>query len=267
MLVGGAFVRGRKTYFEVALDDDYQDWAMQMETVVTFIRDDTVKAQLIRHQMVNDVWKILCKNESFCTDRERSTADDEVKSDDILQLLVPLSTSLIWCLSDTAAHTSFATVYTLDTPFVTTLLEDLSATREDNLRDLRPQITSHSKERLTAASCQIIGNLLWSQPDPATFSFLVETDRLHSVLIMIIMSGKNADLLDVLRDAEVRIHRVAIGSVVMRAYHTRRAASILGAFVTACCSLSRSSAPPKLHRRRHSGVRQRLCTWHIMRAR
>lgn len=172
-----------------------EDFATLVEICLTFLRDPLVQTQVIEHRWVGYVWQTAQEIENKLLAEDGSSETDEV--------LKPLLSSLIWCLSDIAANPAFAQEYSLDDAWIKGLVhvikaeggevdvepadivdsselgqrlyQEARATRNDTSQQSDVGRGSH---RLVGGACQIIGNLLWALPSD-TAAPLVETHALQ----------------------------------------------------------------------------------------
>ncbi|TKA74999.1 hypothetical protein B0A55_02641 [Friedmanniomyces simplex] len=191
-----------------------EDFATLVEICLTFLRDPVVQKQVIQFRWVACVWQMFVDSENRM--RQRWTGEDVKETKETKELLKPLSTSLIWCLSDLAANEAFAQQYCLDDDFLEHLLtliasgrgdggptwrdaverEGLDARHFTEARAIRTEDADHDNERYSArsiaAACQVVGNLLrvLLSEDVAT---LVMERRIHEKLWEILAAGDAAD--------------------------------------------------------------------------
>ena len=88
---------------------DAEDHAALIETVLVFSRDETIQQQIIESKLMRSVWDVL----QSLASRIRESSNGPEANEEELKLLSPLSTNLVWCLSDIAAHAEFAQAYPL----------------------------------------------------------------------------------------------------------------------------------------------------------
>jgi hypothetical protein len=155
---------------------DAEDYAMLVESCLTFVRDGEVQQEVIRCDMMGDLWRVLPSNESKIM-KLAANAEDQ-------KLLIPLSTSLIWVLSDISARPEFARRNNLRSEWVTAYL-----------RPVIGAVTVDASPRLMTAAFQVLGNMLWSSEDPSSFSALVVDDRLHLPLFAIMEAFEDLEVL------------------------------------------------------------------------
>lgn len=155
---------------------DLETLASIIESVLAFARDPIVQAQIVTTKQVGKVWRILelqQKKAASIGTQSEDTAED-------LKLLLALSMSLVWCLSDTAALPEFSKTYSLDDQEVKAVVSYIKA-RGDIVGD---QGDPHGLQ-LTAA-CQTVGNLLWGLP-METYASLITTDEFHRPLLEMVV--------------------------------------------------------------------------------
>lgn len=154
---------------------DLETLASLVETLLAFARDPSVQAQIITTKQFGKVWRVLeiLQMKAVGVNLEvEDTAED-------LKLLLGLSMSLVWCLSDTAALPEFSTIYSLDHEEVKAVVNYIQA-RGGNIGDRGDP----NGLQLTAA-CQTVGNLLWALPTE-TYVFLTLQGQLHRPLLEVL---------------------------------------------------------------------------------
>ena len=187
---------------------DVDDWASLLETCLVYLRDPLCHNGLITWELVQVVWYILENNE-----RKIEAIED---NEEDKKLLVALSTSLIWVLSDVAATAEFATAYAgasanvlalaagfQEVPVLQQLIDDLSkiiGTGEvqphDATGDKSTSPVTDESLRLTTAACQVIGNLLHHLvPKTGTVPATVQQAQLHKRLFTLMAVSDSADFL------------------------------------------------------------------------
>jgi len=187
---------------------DVDDWASLLETCLVYLREPSCHNGLITWELVQVVWYILENN-------ERKTEAIEDNEED-KKLLVALSTSLTWVLSDVAATPEFATAYAgasanvlalaagfQEVPVLQQLVEDLSkiiGTGEvhshDAAGDKSTNLVNDQSLRLTIAACQVIGNLLHNLvPETSTVPTAIQEPQLHKRLFSLMAVSDSADFL------------------------------------------------------------------------
>jgi hypothetical protein len=178
------------------IEDGAEDLATVTESVLVYLRDPEIQSRIVAQRLVEQVWDILKAIEVSI--QEASEEHDGDEEDEEKQLLVPLATSLTWCLSDIAAEDTFAQQYNLGKDLIRELLrciQSSSSSEDSEIAGTKPGKTYHPKtNRITTAACQIVGNLLWRRPviDSAA---LVEPERLHTSLYQIILTTNDTELL------------------------------------------------------------------------
>ncbi|KAK5718752.1 hypothetical protein LTR15_008486 [Elasticomyces elasticus] len=182
-----------------------EDFATLVEISLTFLRDSAVQDRIVKAQRVAYVWQIV---------------SDE-NGTEYKELLKPLSTSLMWCLSDMAAHEAFDQHYSLDSGFIDGLLFIIESGGEERgplledvfeqqglgdqlLREARTTRQIDADEdfgpvsaRDCAAACQIVGNLVRVSPADDV-SLLVLERGVHKKLWDMVANGGLMDDDDVL---------------------------------------------------------------------
>jgi hypothetical protein len=172
--------------YQDSLDTD--QFAMLLETCLLFLRDAETQRNVIVGKQANQVLKMLQQNELRIIQAAGNEEDE--------QLLVPLSNSLIWCLSDMAAMPEFSQVYDLNTEWI----------RQEVIEAIWIARSGIPARTLTAA-CQILGNVLWSMRDPGGFVWLVEDRCLHSAVLGIITSFQDIELLNAAAGLLIQLSR------------------------------------------------------------
>lgn len=187
---------------------DVDDWASVIETCLVFLRDPLCHQSLIDWELVQVVWYILENNERKIEAVENNEEDKK--------LLVALSTSLTWVLSDVAATPEFATAYVnasgnvlalaagyQEVPVLQQLIEDLSkllGTGEvyshDAQGDKSTNLVNDESLRLTTTACQVVGNLLHNLvPKTGTVPAVIQDSHIHKHLFTLMAVSGNADFL------------------------------------------------------------------------
>ena len=177
-------------------------FACLVEAALTYLRDDVVQAQVIDNKHFAKVWLIFSSVESRLQDKLPDEQLEECR-----QLLLPLSTSITWIMSDIAARGSFVEHYNVEHAFVQRLVLLLIDT------DLAGLISDEAKqvgaERMANAACQIVGNVVWAtrsfSPPPLPHAVNGQADSqsvltqrmrdLRIALIQILESAHSAELL------------------------------------------------------------------------
>lgn len=151
---------------------DVEDYATLMESVLVFLRDPKALRELSASlDTTSKVWRILA-----CTERKIQEAEAEGDAEDV-KLLVALSTSLTWILSDVSASPAFASTVSAgsfdnvkafvgDLSWLLTTGVTQSRVRWQNVAgdiDDVVEVIDGDSLRLTSAACQIVGNLLHGQ--------------------------------------------------------------------------------------------------------
>ncbi|KAK4918435.1 hypothetical protein LTR49_013827 [Elasticomyces elasticus] len=180
-----------------------EDFATLVEISLTFLRDSAVQDRIVKAQRVAYVWQMYVD----CENRVSDENGTEYK-----ELLKPLSTSLMWCLSDMAAHEAFDQHYSLDSGFIDGLLFIIESGGEERgplledvfeqqglgdqlLREARTTRQIDADEdfgpvsaRDCAAACQIVGNLVRVSPADDV-SLLVLERGIHKKLWDMVANG------------------------------------------------------------------------------
>ncbi|KAK5118002.1 hypothetical protein LTR62_004046 [Meristemomyces frigidus] len=141
---------------EYSPSSDLEDLATLLEICLSFIRDPNVQSQIVHLRFVQDVWQLF----NLCEFTISLNADAG-------EIMLPLSTSLMWCLSDIAADDRFSQLYSLDDPWVQVLCNEIRG--------------GGSGDRHIAAACQVVGNLIRTLSEEQVAD-LVVMGRLHEHL-------------------------------------------------------------------------------------
>jgi hypothetical protein len=204
---------------------DVDDWASLLETCLVFLRDPLSHDDLISWELFHVVWYILESN-------EKKTQTVGI-SDEDRKLLVALSTSLTWVLSDVAATPAFASAYATstgnvlalaaghqDVPALQQLIEDLTkllSTGEAHTHnaqgDQDTSLLGDESLRLTTAACQVIGNLLHGLASTkGTFPAVVQTPQVHERLFALMANFNNADFLHSATGLLIQLSRPSVAA-------------------------------------------------------
>jgi hypothetical protein len=204
---------------------DVDDWASLLEVCLVFLRDPRSHCDLISWELFHVVWYILENNE----------AKTQIVgiSDEDRKLLVALSTSLTWVLSDVAATPAFASAYATstgnvlalaaghqDVPVLQQLIEDLTnllSTGEAHTHnaqgDRDTSLLGDESLRLTTAACQVIGNLLHGLASTkGTFPAVVQAPQLHERLFALMAESNNADFLHSATGLLIQLSRPSVAA-------------------------------------------------------
>ena len=187
---------------------DVDDWASLLETCLIYLREPSCHHGLITWELVQVVWYILENNE-----RKIEAIED---NEEDKKLLVALSTSLTWVLSDVAATPEFAIAYAgasanvlalaagfQEVPVLQQLIEDLSTVigtgevhPHDAAGDKSTNLVDNDSLRLTTAACQVIGNLLHNLvPQTGTVPTAIHEAQLYKRLFTLMAVSDSADFL------------------------------------------------------------------------
>lgn len=158
---------------------DIDDFATLLEVVLVFLREPRYQTQVADERLTATIWNILDLNESKLRDMEGESAEDQ-------KLLIALSTSLTWILSDVAANATFVEKEDDASPFVRGLVSVLKSDAEGS--------ADGGTVRLMNAACQVVGNFVHSK-GPGTAASLVRTDRVHERVLATMVAADNADFL------------------------------------------------------------------------
>ena len=147
-----------------------EDVATVVEVALIYLRDVGEQGRFIEQGLVGKVWEVLEGVEDEIVHESGQDGDEEN-----VKLLVPLATSLVWVLSDLAAHEKFAVHYADRSEFI----------HRQVFGAIEQAGSGASKDpRLLSAACQILGNLLWSvkDKDPSTYNIHVLDENLYEGL-------------------------------------------------------------------------------------
>ncbi|KAK3686499.1 hypothetical protein LTR37_019746 [Vermiconidia calcicola] len=165
----------------ISLPHDYhsglepEDFALLLETCLIFFRDPSIQRDISAHNHLPSVWRILQENESKISDLSKDAEEDR-------KLLVPLSVSLTWCLSDIAASPGIPADTFADMHIKDVVVEAIKTRDSD-----------WGNERLAIAGCQVLGNLLWSGKSVA--SYVLEDVALQHAVLEILNTSQDVELL------------------------------------------------------------------------
>lgn len=151
-----------------------EDFALVVESCLLFLRDEAVKTDAVAQKSVEHVWQMLQFNEARIA--QPGTSEDDRR------ILRPLSTGLIWILSDLAAIPQYASVYSTDDDLFRDVLFMIEAVEQP----YRPA------DRLVDASCQLLGNLLWAGESPMHPDI---AERLQQPILRLLKTSEDAELL------------------------------------------------------------------------
>lgn len=163
--------------FSAIIAHDLADYAIMLEIVSTFIRDPKEQVEIILSRRVQLVWNMLVFNEARIAELDKDRQEDQ-------KLLVPLSTSLMWCLSDMAANPAFSRHYDISDTWI--MREILATISPASIRE---------SPRTLAAAYQIFGNLLWLSKDIASFERLVTQEHLGSCTLDFLSKSNDVEVL------------------------------------------------------------------------
>lgn len=182
-------------------DLDIEDWASLLEVMLVFLRDPASYPQTVFQGVVPKIWRLLESNERKVQEVE-GNADDQ-------KLLVALSTSLTWALSDVAAtplltadYRDTTTPAEEPTPMLRLFIVDLSqflstgSVQSHTTNGKFFDLTDSDSLRLTTAACQVIGNLLHNLlPIENTIPPAIREWHVHKRLFALMANSDNADFL------------------------------------------------------------------------
>lgn len=168
----------------LAGDLDIDDFATLLEVVLVFLRSPKNQAYVAEGKLTEAVWDIMNLNEDKL--READIAADDQK------LLVALSTSLTWVLSDIADSDAFKKSEDAEGTFMGRVLP--LTTPDANVSSCFSSDLDNGAIRLLSAAYQVIGNFLHNV-DPQFAVSLVRDRRIHERVFAIMVTTDNADLL------------------------------------------------------------------------
>jgi hypothetical protein len=201
--------KGMETLFALPLHciatKDVEGVAESVEVMLPFLRDTTVQLQTLRRKQIKHILEILEKLDQFA---EQLNSEGPGSAEDG-KLVVPLCSSITWCLSDIAALPEFVMWYRLQDESIEELLARIDGAGQVVEGGADPSVHIPSRVALNAA-CQMIGNWLWSLTEgwatrspettkPYELATLVEQRALHHAVFSAILwpavPGKTSDLL------------------------------------------------------------------------
>lgn len=152
-------------------------YATISETILVFLRDTIVQGQIAEHKLIPTVRQLL-------RDQENLTRDLALTGEDVedVKLLTPLNSSLVWCLSDIAAHPEFVKQYSIHDEVILEMIAGIkTAALQDGSDAARIDVNGSS----FISDCQVLGNLFWALA-PADYVELAEKGDMHEHLFAII---------------------------------------------------------------------------------
>ncbi|SMQ48364.1 unnamed protein product [Zymoseptoria tritici ST99CH_3D7] len=162
---------------------DVETFASLSETVLAFLRDPKEQEHIIAKGHVGYLLDILRRQQFKASKLDPS--DEEAAEN--LKVLLALSTSFVWILSDIAALPAFKTIYSLERVECEGLF--IRFIQSDDARERR----NDPNGLLLTANFQALGNLLWALP-AEQFGHLVERDELalHRPAMAAILAAGNS---------------------------------------------------------------------------
>ncbi|KAF2724979.1 hypothetical protein K431DRAFT_116444 [Polychaeton citri CBS 116435] len=172
-----------------------EDFASAVETCLCLLRDTEVQQIAVNAKLFSAIWVLLMEIELRTQARSNpdssgtgkqvdqiDRAEEDNNSEEDVKLLVPLSTSLTWVISDISALPDF-----------TPTSSDLAGLANviQRLEDFHTSGKKPSYERIASAACQVYGNYLFSQP----LSTDCTIENLHRALFHGIVQTENAELM------------------------------------------------------------------------
>ncbi|KAK3696175.1 hypothetical protein LTR37_018077 [Vermiconidia calcicola] len=169
-----------------------EDFALLLETCLIFFRDPSIQRDILVRNQLTPVWRILKENEVKISSLGEDSEDRK--------LLVPLSTSLIWCLSDIAASPGIPaeTLADVHTAFIKVVV----------VVAIKAGANDRGNERLAIAGCQVLGNLLWSGKPVA--SDVVEDAALQHSVLALLNTSRDVELLHSAAGLLVQLSRSSV---------------------------------------------------------
>ena len=167
-------------------DTGVEDFATAVEVALTSVRDAKEQERIIKKKMLEKVWIVLEDVEGYVTTAEQDGEEEDVK------LLVPMSTSLTWCLSDMATSKDFTDPHA----FQPTLFGGRVFSA---IKQCAPSAASASKGdlRLASTACQVLGNMLWSAKEAMQSNHDISAvyTELHDALLTLLGTVKDVEVL------------------------------------------------------------------------
>jgi hypothetical protein len=184
--------------------EDVDAVAMSIEILQPFLKDTCVKLQMLDRDQLPRVWEIMERLDWFAAQLE-SQGPDSVED---ARIIVPLCSSLTWCLSDFAILPEFALQVHISHSFIEQLLACIGSAGQVEVRGASPSVIMPTRGMLNAA-CQMLGNWLWkliglksrfpTTTTPEELATFVEQRALHRAVFTAILlpavPGKTSDLL------------------------------------------------------------------------
>ncbi len=159
---------------------EHEDSALLIETCLLFLREPKVKKDVVTQKLVPYVWQMLALNEDRIAGLQDNSKDRK--------LLAPLSTALIWVLSELAASEEFPSAYNLDDDW----LQDIT---RFTFVQVDMESSSVQSPRLIDAAYQILGNYLWARKvEPSDSHLNADVEALDQALMMIIRTSEDIEL-------------------------------------------------------------------------
>lgn len=152
------------------------------EIILLYARDAVVQGQIARQKLLHKIRGIVEEQELL--DR----LEDEILEQEDLDLLRTQNASLVWCLSDIAAHPDFIKHYSLQDEIISaprnsilahvwSVFEGVKTSHDQDAQDANKRRSSSPSSSLFVADCQIIGNMLWAL-SPESYAEWAETKQL-----------------------------------------------------------------------------------------
>lgn len=160
---------------------EIDDFATLLEVSLVFLRETRYQAQVAGERLTKTIWDILKINERKLQEVEGDAEDQK--------LLIALSTSLTWILSDIAASATFVEKEGDSSPLVGDLLALLSPDAEQQSAS-----ADGSAIRLMNAACQVVGNFVHNK-GPEAAAALVNARHTHQRILTTMVATDNADFL------------------------------------------------------------------------
>ena len=172
---------------------DVEKFGSVANVSLVFLQDATVQKQIIEGKKLNGIWNVLEIADAKASELKTSEKEEDLED---LKVLQPLSSSLVWCLSDVAALPEFSKFYPLHGPDMKFFLDYIMAvmTAEGGVAMVGDELTKmNMTSTLVTAACQVVGNALWALP-PESYENLVTEENLHGFVFAIVW---NRDLFSV----------------------------------------------------------------------
>lgn len=191
---------------------DTEDFAMLLETCLTYVRSAREQQALLELDSFGLVWNLLLENEDMISridglgNQNRLVAVGGITDES--KLLIPLSTSLVWCLSDMAASPAFGERHALTNDWI-----------QQNLDEVIAGAINFSPRHVSAA-CQVLGNLVWAKSE-AIFQADVSYAEvfLQGNVLQVVLISDDSDVLYSAAGLLIQLTRLGSGVCEAVAYN------------------------------------------------